>query len=384
MRVAPEIVLTNEEHAELSKLARSKRTSVRLALRARIVLLAADGTQNKDIAEQLGVGRVQVSRWRERYARSRLAGIERDLPRGAPPVKVDAARLVELTTQAKPVAATHWSTRKMAAELGVSASTVMRHWHAHGLKPHIVRGFKVSRDQKFVEKLEDIVGLYMSPPEHALVLCCDEKSQVQALDRTQPGLPLKKGRAETMTHDYKRNGTTTLFAALNVLDGQVIGQCQQHHTHVEWLKFLKKIDRETPKDKTLHLIADNYATHKHPVVQEWLAKHPRFTMHFTPTSASWLNMVERFFRDITTERLRRGVFTSVPELIGAIDEYIAHHNTQPKPFIWTKSARDILQKVIRANSRLSSKQNGTLHYDRLAERFDSFVALTAAVIWAAV
>jgi transposase len=361
MRVAPEIVLTDEERAELSKLVRSKRTSVRLALRARIVLLAADGTQNKDIAEQLGVGRVQVSRWRERYERLRLAGIERDLPRGAPPVKVDAARLVELTTQAKPVAATHWSTRKMAAELGVSASTVMRHWHAHGLKPHIVRAFKISRDPKFIEKLEDIVGLYMSPPEHALVLCCDEKSQVQALDRTQPGLPLKKGRAETMTHDYKRNGTTTRFAALNVLDGQVIGQCQQHHTHVEWLKFLKKIDRETPKDKTLHLIADNYATHKHPVVQEWLAKHPRFNMHFTPTSASWLNMVERFFRDITTERLRRGVSTSVPELISAIDEYIAHHNTQPKPFIWTKSARDILQKVMRANTRLSSKQNGTLH-----------------------
>ena len=202
---------------------------------------------------------------------------------------------------------------------------------------------------------------YMSPPEHALVLCCDEKSQVQALDRTQPGLPLKKGRAETMTHDYKRNGTTTLFAALNVLDGQVIGQCQPRHTHAEWLKFLKKIDRETPKDKTLHLIADNYATHKHPTVQEWLAKHPRFNMHFTPTSASWLNMVERFFRDITTERLRRGVFTSVPELIGAIDEYIAYHNTKPKSFIWTKSARDILQKVIRANSRLSSKQNETLH-----------------------
>lgn len=193
MRVAPEIVLTNEERSELSKLVRSKRTSVRLALRARIVLLAADGMQNKDIAEQLGAGRVQVSRWPKRYERSRLAGIERDLPRGAPPVKVDTARLVELTTQAKPVAATHWSTRKMAAELGVSASTVMRHWHAHGLKPHIVRGFKVSRDPQFVEKLEDIVGLYMSPPEHALVLCCDEKSQVQALDRTQPGLPLKKG-----------------------------------------------------------------------------------------------------------------------------------------------------------------------------------------------
>ena len=361
MRVAPEIILTSEERAELTKLVRSKRTSVRLVERARIVLLAAGGMQSKDIAAQLGIGRVQVSRWRERYAESRLAGIEHDLPRGAPPVKVDVARLVELTTQSKPEAATHWSTRTMATELGVSAASVSRHWRKNGLKPHLVRGFKVSRDPKFVEKLEDIVGLYMSPPEHTLVLCVDEKSQVQALDRTQPGLPLKKGRAATMTHDYKRNGTTTLFAALNVLDGQVIGQCQQRHTHAEWLKFLKKIDRQTPKDKALHLIADNYATHKHPVVQDWLTKHPRFHMHFTPTSASWLNMVERFFRDITTERLRRGVFTSVPELVQAIDAYIAHHNTKPKPFIWTKSARDILQKVIRANSHLSFKQNATLH-----------------------
>jgi transposase len=361
MRVAPAIVLTDEEREELTKLIRSKLTSVRLVQRARIVLLAAQGLQNKEIAAELGVGRVQVARWRERYGESRLEGIERDLPRGAPPVKVDVARLVELTTQSNPEAATHWSTRTMAQELGVSAASVSRHWRAHGLKPHLVRGFKVSRDPQFVEKLEDIVGLYLSPPEHALVLCCDEKSQVQALDRTQPGLPLKKGRAATMTHDYKRNGTTTLFAALNVLDGQVIGQCQQRHTHAEWLKFLKTIDRETPKGKTLHLIADNYATHKHPNVQKWLAKHPRFHMHFTPTSASWLNMVERFFRDITTERLRRGVFTSVPELVSAIDAYIAHHNTNPKPFIWTKSARDILQKVIRANSRLSSKQNATLH-----------------------
>lgn len=290
-----------------------------------------------------------------------LAAIERDLPRGGRKPKVDAAEIVRRTTQTLPVAATHWSTRALAKEMGVSDTTVLRVWQAHGLKPHLMRGFKVSRDPDFVEKLEDIVGLSMSPPEHALVLCCDEKSQVQALDRTQPGLPLKKGRAATMTHDYKRNGTTTLFAALNVLDGAVIGQCQQRHTHVEWLKFLKKIDRETPKEKMLHLIADNYATHKHPVVQAWLDKHPRFVMHFTPTSASWLNMVERFFRDITTERLRCGVFTSVPELIGAIDEYIAHHNTQPKPFIWTKSARDILQKVIRANSHLSSKQNEALH-----------------------
>ena len=361
MRVAPPLVVTDAERTELTQLVRSRRTSVRLALRARIVLLAAAGRQNKDIAAELGIGRVQVARWRGRYAQERLAGIERDLPRGAPPAKVDAARLVELTTQSQPAAATHWSTRTMAAVLGVSAATVSRQWRKHGLKPHRVETFKVSRDPQFVEKLEDIVGLYLNPPEHALVLCCDEKSQVQALDRTQPGLPLKKGRAATMTHDYKRHGTTTLFAALNVLDGQVIAQCQPRHRHSEWLKFLRQIDRATPKDKTLHLIADNYATHKHPTVQKWLAKHPRFHMHFTPTSASWLNMVERFFRDITTERLRRGVFTSVPELEQAIDAYIAHHNINPKPFIWTKSARDILQKVIRANSRLSSKQNAALH-----------------------
>jgi len=361
MRVATPIQLSPDEEQKLTRLARSNTTSVRLARRARIVLLAAAGLENQAIAAQLKIGRVQVGRWRERYAQGGLAAIEQDLPRGGRPPKVDAAEVVRRTTQTLPAAATQWSTRGLAREMDVSDSTVWRVWHAHGLKPHLVRGFKVSRDPKFVEKLEDIVGLYMSPPEHALVLCCDEKSQVQALDRTQPGLPLKKGRAATMTHDYKRNGTTTLFAALNILDGQVIGQCQPHHTHAEWLKFLKKIDRETPKDKTLHLIADNYATHKHPAVQEWLVKHPRFVMHFTPTSASWLNMVERFFRDITTERIRRGVFTSVPELTAAIDEYIAHHNTKPKPFIWTKSARDILQKVIRANARLSSKQNEALH-----------------------
>ena len=361
VRVAPTIELSQEDEVELVRLAHSRLSSVRLAERARIVLLAAQGLQNVQIAQELGVDRITAGRWRQRYIESGLAGIERDLPRGAPPVKVDVAKLVELTTQTQPEAATHWSTRKMAAVLDVSPSTVMRHWQANGLKPHLVRGFKISRDPKFVEKLEDIVGLYMTPPEHALVLCCDEKSQVQALDRTQPGLPLKKGRAQTMTHDYKRHGTTTLFAALNVLDGKVIGQCQRRHTHAEWLKFLRQIDRQTPKGKTLHLIADNYATHKHPAVQAWLAKHPRFNMHFTPTSASWLNMVERFFRDLTSERLRRGVFTSVPDLVAAIDEYVAHHNAAPKPFIWTKSARNILQKVIRANSRLSSKQNATLH-----------------------
>jgi len=361
MRKAPTIRLSSEDEKKLTRLARSNTTSVRLARRARIVLLAAAGVDNQTIATQLDIGRVQVGRWRERYAQGGFAAIEHDLPRGGRPPKVDAAEIVRRTTQTLPAAATHWSTRTLARELGVSDTTVLRVWRTHGLKPHLVRSFKVSRDPRFVEKLEDIVGLYMSPPEHALVLCCDEKSQVQALDRTQPGLPLKKGRAATLTHDYKRNGTTTLFAALNTLDGQVIGQCQQRHTHTEWLKFLKQIDRETPKNKALHLIVDNYATHKHPNVQKWLAKHPRFHMHFTPTSASWLNMVERFFRDLTTERLRRGVFSSVSDLIAVIDDYIAHHNTNPKPFIWTKSARDILQKVIRANSRLSAKQNEALH-----------------------
>ena len=357
MRVASAIELDDAQREKLVKLAHSNTTEVRLARRAGIVLLAADGLDNRKIAELMGVGRIQVGRWRERYLAGGLAAIEQDLPRSGRKPKVDAAEIVRLTTQTKPEAATQWSTRTLAAVAGVSDTTVLRIWRARGLKPHLVKRFKVSRDPKFVEKLEDIVGLYLAPPEHALVLCCDEKSQVQALDRTQPGLPLKKGRAGTMTHDYKRHGTTTLFAALNILDGQVISQCQQRHRNTEWLRFLRQIDRETPKDKTLHLIADNYSTHKHPAVQEWLAQHPRFHMHFTPTSASWLNMVERFFRDLTTERLRRGVFTSVPELTAAIDAYIAHHNINPKPFIWTKSARDILQKVIRANSRLSSKQN---------------------------
>ena len=361
MRVAPEIVLTEDERAELMKLTSSRLTSVRLSQRARIVLLAAEGMQNLQIAEHLGVGRIQVARWRGRYAEMRLTGIERDLPRGAPPKKVELAQLVELTTQSKPETATHWSSRKMAAKLGVHATTISRHWKAAGLKPHIVRGFKVSRDPKFVEKLEDIVGLYMAPPEHALVLCCDEKSQVQALDRTQPGLPLKKGRAATMTHDYKRNGTTTLFAAMSTLDGSVISRCAQRHRHLEWLDFLRQIDRETPEDKELHLSCDNYATHKHPKVKEWLEKHPRFHVHFTPTSASWLNMVERFFRSISTDRLARGVFRSVPELIAAIEEYVTVHNQNPKPFIWTAKANDILQKVIRANRMLSSKNNEALH-----------------------
>jgi transposase len=361
MRVASAIELNEAQRNELMKLADSNTTQVRLARRAGIVLLAADGLDNRQIAELLGVGRIQVGRWRERFAAGGLSAIEKDLPRGGRKVKVDRAEIVRLTTQTQPEGATQWSTRTLAAVAGVSDTTVQRIWKARGLKPHRVKRFKVSRDPKFVEKLEDIVGLYLSPPEHALVLCCDEKSQVQALDRTQPGLPMKPGRAATMTHDYKRNGTTTLFAALSTLDGTLIARCEQRHRHIEWLAFLRQIDRETPKDKTLHLICDNYATHKHPKVEQWLAAHPRFQVHFTPTSASWLNMVERFFRDITTERLRHGVFRNVPELIGAIKEYIALHNQNPKPYIWTAKAHDILAKVIRANQRLSSKQNEALH-----------------------
>lgn len=361
MRVAPEINLNTDEKKTLEKFARSNTSSVRLAHRAKIILLAAQGLDNQTIAARLDTGRVQIGRWRQRYAEGGLAAIEKDLPRGGRKPRIDHQKIIELTTQTTPKNATHWSTRTMAEAAGVSATSVARVWRAHGLKPHRVKSFKVSRDPQFVEKLEDIVGLYLSPPEHALVLCCDEKSQVQALDRTQPGLPLKKGRAATMTHDYKRHGTTTLFAALNTLDGSVISRCESRHRHTEWLKFLRQIDRETPKEKTLHLICDNYSTHKHAKVKTWLEKHPRFQVHFTPTSASWLNMVERFFRSLTSDRLRRGVFHSVPHLIVAIDDYIATHNENPKPFIWTAQAKDILEKVIRANRRLSSKQNDALH-----------------------
>jgi transposase len=361
MRTASVIELTDEQAQELRRWVRSNTVSVRMARRAQIVLLAAEGHGNKKIARKLGIGRVQVGRWRERFVRGGVAGIEADLPRSGRRRRIDAQEVVRLTTQTTPKGATHWSTRRLAAQANISDTSVQRIWKAHGLRPHRVRAFKVSRDPKFVEKLEDIVGLYLSPPEHALVLCCDEKSQVQALDRTQPGLPLKKGRAATMTHDYKRHGTTTLFAALNTLDGSVISRCEQRHRHEEWLKFLRQIDRQTPKGKALHLVCDNYATHKHPRVKAWLEKHPRFQIHFTPTSASWLNMVERFFRSLTTERLRRGVFRSVPELVAAIKEYIAVHNHHPKPFVWTAKANDILQKVIRANRRLSSRKNEALH-----------------------
>ena len=262
------------------------------------------------------------------------------------------AWIVRKTLEEKPSNATHWSRASMAKAVGVSESTVGRIWRAHGLKPHRSRTFKLSTDKRFAAKLEDVVGLYRNPPENALVLSCDEKSQMQALDRTQPGLPLKRGRCGTMTHDYKRNGTTTLFAALNTLDGSVIGTCMPKHRHQEWIRFLNQIRRSVPKDKQIHIICDNYATHKHPKVVHWLQRNKHFHIHFTPTSASWLNMVERFFRDLSQQRLRRGVFRSVPELCHAVEDYLACHNQDPKPFIWTASASDILAKVQRAQLQL--------------------------------
>jgi len=355
------IKLSDEQRLELERRVRSQTIDARAARRARIILLAADGTANHEIARRLEISRNQVIAWRSRFVHDGFEAIKSDRPRSGRKARIDPAEVIRLTTQTMPDAATQWSTRTLAAKMGISDTTVQKVWKANGIKPHLVRTFKVSRDPKFVEKLEDIVGLYLSPPEHALVLCCDEKSQVQALDRTQPGLPLKKGRAATMTHDYKRHGTTTLFAAMSTLDGSVISRCAQRHRHTEWLDFLRQINRVTPKDKELHLICDNYATHKHPAVQEWLAKHKRFHMHFTPTSASWLNMVERFFRSLSTDRLERGVFRSVPELNAAIEEYIAMHNQNPKPFVWTAKANDILQKVIRANRKISSKKNEALH-----------------------
>ena len=361
MRKAIEIELDDAQRQKLLKVAHSNTAQVRVARRAGIVLLAADGFDNQAIGEMLSLGRVQVGRWRTRYGTGGFKAIEQDLPRGGRKAVIDAAEIVRLTTQSLPQGATQWSTRSLAAFAGVSDTTVQRIWKLHGLKPHRTKQFKVSRDPEFVQKLQDIVGLYMSPPEHALVLCCDEKSQIQALDRTQPGLPIKPGRAATMTHDYKRHGTTTLFAAMSMLDGAVISRCAARHRHIEWLAFLRQIDRQTPQHLALHLICDNYATHTHSKVQAWLAKHPRLHVHFTPTSASWLNMVERFFRDITTSRLRGGVFRSVPDLIKAIKEYVELHNKNPKPFVWTASAHDILAKVIRANRNLSSQQNEALH-----------------------
>lgn len=319
-----------------------------MVFRAKICLLAADGRSNNAIARQTGASRPTVLLWRERFLRKGVIGISEDAPHGASSRRLNAKKvkeIVEATLHTTPKDATHWSTRTMAKAQGVSNATVARIWDAHGLQPHRVETFKLSKDKRFVEKLTDVVGVYLNPPEKAMVLCVDEKSQIQALDRTQPGLPLKKGRCGTMTHDYKRNGTTCLFAALNAAEGKVIGACYPRHRNEEFLKFLRKVNRETPKELDLHLILDNYGTHNHPKVKKWLGKHKRFHFHFTPTGASWLNLVERWFGEITRKRIRRGVFKSVPDLVAAIEEFIRTNNENPKPFVWTKKAEEILAKV---------------------------------------
>jgi len=337
--------------------ARGRSIPLRLVQRARIIRMAADGMQNKDIARELDISRPTVQLWRQRFLAFRLAGIEKDAPRPGripeiPEKKVQA--VVEATLHTKPPNATHWSSRSMAKAQGLSDATIRRIWKQHNLKPHLLKTFKVSRDKHFVEKLYDVVGLYLNPPDKSLVLCVDEKSQIQALDRTQPGLPMKKGRCGTMTHDYKRNGTTTLFAALSMLDGTIIGDCLPRHRHQEFIRFLKKIDAETPTGLDLHLIVDNYGTHKHPRVKRWLKRHPRFHLHFIPTSSSWLNMVERWFREITDKRIRRGTFRNVPALVETIKSYIDNHNQNPQVFVWTAPVAQILSKVAKSKEALDA------------------------------
>jgi transposase len=357
MRKIERISISDADRERLERLVRDRNTPQKLVWRARIVLLASDGLTAEAIAAAVSKSLLTVRRWRRRYTAKGVDGLLKDAtrPPGRKPLTAETIkRVVHMTLHEKPPNATQWSARSMAKAAGISYTSVQRIWRAHELKPHLVKTFKVSRDKNFAAKVEDVVGLYLNPPDKALVLCVDEKSQIQALDRTQPGLPLKKGRAGTMTHDYKRNGTTTLFAALNLLDGRVIGACLPRHRHREFLRFLRLIDQKTPQGLDLHLVVDNYATHKTPAVKRWLKAHPRFHLHFTPTSASWLNMVERFFAEITRNRIRRGAFTSVAELKAAIMDYLENHNADPKPFVWTKSAGEILEKVARAKQALES------------------------------
>jgi transposase len=346
------------DRERLEGLVRDRNTPQKVVWRARIVLLTGDGLRALPVAEAVGKSVLTVRRWRRRYRDKGVEGLLKDAtrpPRRKPLSVETVKKVVDMTLNTKPTSATHWSVRTMAKASGISPAAVQRIWKAHGLKPHLTRRFKLSRDPKFADKVADVVGLYLNPPDKALVLCVDEKSQIQALDRTQPGLPMKKGRAGTMTHDYKRNGTTTLFAALDVKTGKVIGQCLPRHRAKEFLSFLRIIERNTPKHLDLHLIMDNYATHKTPAVQAWLKKHRRFHFHFTPTSASWLNQVERFFAEITDKSIRRGVFRSVAELQKAIMDYLQAHNTDPKPFVWTATPGKILEKVARAKQALESQ-----------------------------
>jgi len=357
MKTSKRLTMSDTDRATLVQIARNGNTPQKLALRTRIAMMSAEGLPTSQIMQELGTSTPTITRWRARYEAAGVAGLLRDRTRPGRKKRIDESEVrevVERTLNEKPQGATQWSTRSMATATGLSAATIRRIWKQHGLKPHLVRSFKLSRDPRFVDKLQDVVGLYLNPPDHTLVLSVDEKSQIQALDRTQPGLPMKRGRAETMTHDYKRNGTTTLFAALNTLDGKVIGQCLPRHRHQEFLRFLRTIDRQTPKALSLHLVLDNYATHNHPEVKAWLAKHPRFIFHFVPTSSSWLNMVERWLSQITQKRIRRGVFPSVPDLIAAINQYIELTNANPKPFVWTATVEAILSKVKKANEVLDA------------------------------
>ena len=356
-RKADPIVLSSEERSILGTWVRGRSIPVRHVQRAQIILMAADGTESQDIAQRMIVSRPTVQLWRQRFLALRVAGLEKDAPRPGRIPRVSAQKIsavVEATLHTKPPQATHWSTRSMAKSQGLSEATIRRIWKQHNLKPHLVKTFKLSRDKRFVEKLQDVVGLYLNPPNKSLVLCVDEKSQIQALDRTQPGLPMKKGRCGTMTHDYKRNGTTTLFAALSMLDGKVIGDCMPRHRHQEFIRFLKKIDAETPAGLDLHLIVDNYGTHKHPRVKSWLKRHPRFHMHFIPTSSSWVNMVERWFREITEKRIRRGTFKNVATLINAIKDYLDNHNQNPHIFAWTAPMERILTKIAKCKEALDA------------------------------
>jgi transposase len=356
-RTAPPILLDAAERTTLETWARGRSFALRQVQRAKIVLMAADGATNLEIAASLGHSRPTIQLWRERFLALRLAGLEKDAPRPGrnpriPPAKIRA--VVEATLHTQPPNATHWSTRSMARAQHLSEASVRRIWRTHNLKPHLIETFKLSRDKHFVEKLTDVVGLYLNPPEKALVLCVDEKSQIQALDRTQPLLPLRPGIPARQTHDYTRHGTTTLFAALSMLDGKVIGDCMPRHRHQEFIRFLKKIDAETPAELNLHLIVDNYATHKHPRVKSWFKRHPRFHLHFIPTSSSWLNMVERWFREITDKRIRRGSFGSVPELIAAIRQYLENHNQNPRVFVWRAPVEKILAKIAKCKEALDA------------------------------
>ena len=357
MNIAERIVLSAEEETVIKRWTRGKSSPVRLVQRAKIIRMAADGIFSHDIAQQLKISRPTVQLWRDRFLALRLTGLEKDAPRPGRIPRIQQQKvnaIVNATLQTTPVDATHWSLRSMAQVQGISKDSVRRIWKHHNLKPHLVETFKLSRDKQFVEKLHDVVGLYVNPPDKALVLCVDEKSQIQALERTRHSTPLRPGIVARQTHDYTRHGTTTLFAALSMLDGKVIGDCMPRHRHQEFIRFLQIINVKTPTDFDLHLIVDNYGTHKHKRVKSWLNHHPRFHLHFIPTSSSWLNMVERWFHEITDKRIRRGSFKNVPELITTITNYIETHNQNPKVFVWSASVDKIMTKISKCKDLLAT------------------------------